>query len=84
MYQFDTYNFNDNSTILAVTGVRIPSSAQIIEIMEIELRNKYECYLWRCYNNGDLWALKYRPFTFDEWLENGCPDEIGYEIKKKE
>lgn len=51
--------------------------------MEIELKNKYECYLWRCYNNGDLWALKYRPFTFDEWLENGCPDDIGYEIKKK-
>ena len=47
-----------------------------------QLKQNYQQYLWECYNNGDLWADKYRPFSFEDWIDAGCPKNIGYEIKK--
>lgn len=49
--------------------------------MEEELKNKYKQYFWNCYNNGDIWALTYREYTFQEWIEEGCPSEGGIKIK---
>ena len=48
-----------------------------------EIKNKYFEYRFNCYNQGDIWNMDYKPYTFDEWINNGQPENGGYEIKKK-
>jgi hypothetical protein len=37
----------------------------------------YLMYCFYCHNNGDIWAEYYRPYTYEEWLENGKPEHPG-------
>lgn len=43
---------------------------------------QYLIYTWNCYNQGDIWAQDYRPYTFQEWIEEGCPENGGVTLKK--
>ena len=33
----------------------------------------YNTYLFNMHCNGDVFAELWRPFTYDEWIKNGCP-----------
>jgi hypothetical protein len=35
--------------------------------------NNYQTYLFSMHCNGDLFFELWRPFTYDEWVENGKP-----------
>lgn len=45
------------------------------------LKQAYESYLMMCHFSGDIWWEYYEPFTFEEWVENGQPDNPGPENK---
>ena len=47
-----------------------------------ELKQKYQEYLWDCHNQGDIWHIDYRPYTFEEWLTYDKPKTGGLKIKK--
>ena len=34
---------------------------------------EYQKYSFNMWSNGDIFAEYWRPFTYDEWLENGRP-----------
>lgn len=40
-----------------------------------KLEKKYSEYLWNCKLEGDIWNETHRPFTYEEWLKEGCPEE---------
>jgi hypothetical protein len=51
-------------------------------IMEQYLRNEYSKYLFNCEMQGDIWWLTNRAYDFQEWVEEGCPENGGVTLKK--
>jgi hypothetical protein len=49
--------------------------------MKSKIKQAYKLYLLMCHANGDIWWEDYKPFTFEEWIENGQPDNPGPENK---
>lgn len=45
------------------------------------LKDQFEKYLFGAYCNGDIFFEYYRPYTFQEWVEEGCPEDGGIKIK---
>ena len=43
----------------------------------IDYNEEYNRYAFNCYCNGDIWAEYFRPYTFDEWIDAGCPNNPG-------
>lgn len=37
------------------------------------MKEKYNTYLFNMHCNGDVFAELWRPFTYEEWINNGCP-----------
>lgn len=46
------------------------------------LNEQYQVYTWNCHNQGDIWWLNHRAYTFQEWVEKGCPENGGVTLKK--
>lgn len=46
-----------------------------------KLKQKYQEYLWNCHNQGDIWHIDYRPYTFKEWIQIKCPNNGGIKLK---
>lgn len=49
--------------------------------MDVNLNNKYKNYCFHCFCEGDIWNIDNRPYTFEEWLNNKCPQYGGIPIK---
>ncbi len=43
----------------------------------MEDKDNYNRYLFNIHANGDRFFDSYRPFTFEEWLNNGKPISDG-------
>lgn len=41
------------------------------------LKEAYQEYLLMCHFSGDIWWEYYEPFTYEEWIDNGQPDNPG-------
>ena len=53
----------------------------VMQLQEM-LNEQYQVYTWNCHNQGDIWWLNYRAYTFQEWVEEGCPENGGVTLKK--
>ena len=47
-----------------------------------ELKERYLSYQFSCWTQGDIWWLNHRAYTFQEWVEEGCPENGGVTLKK--
>ena len=47
-----------------------------------ELKEQYLSYQFSCWTQGDIWWLDHRAYTFQEWVEKGCPKNGGVTLKK--
>lgn len=51
------------------------------DCFNIDYKTEYNLYNFACYCNGDIWAEYFRPYTFEEWMDAGCPDGPGKDDK---
>jgi len=49
---------------------------------EDDLKEEYNNYLFNCHNQGDIWWLDYRAYSFEEWVEKGMPKNGGKKLEK--
>lgn len=47
------------------------------ENLTIDYKTSYIGYCNMCYFNGDIWAEYFTPYSFEEWMDAGCPDNPG-------
>ena len=45
--------------------------------MNMQYKEEFQKYQFNIYNNGDIFAEYWRPFTYEEWLKNGKPINDG-------
>ena len=48
--------------------------------MEQYVRDEYSKFLFNCEMQGDIWWLTHRAYTFQEWIEEGCPENGGLKM----
>lgn len=41
----------------------------------------YKKYIWNCHMSGDIWWLDYRPYNYEEWINNGKPQQGGVPLE---
>ena len=55
-----------------------PSILKLYHIMEDKpLVAEYQTYLFNCHCQGDIWAEYFYPYSFEEWIEKGRPENGG-------
>lgn len=49
----------------------------LVEQKQNNYKESYSLYAFRMNANGDRFYEQWRPFTYQEWIENGMPKDDG-------